>query len=96
MSASARTASRRDNRRDNRQDFRRTRRRRRVFRRISLNMYLSTLPYSCSVTRLRAGVNYYYCGGIWYEPRYQGTTIVYVVNEIESGADTNIEFEEDY
>jgi len=59
-------------------------------------MYLSTLPYGCGVTRIRGGVSYYYCGNIWYEPRYQGTTIVYVVIEIESGADTNVEFEEDY
>ncbi len=36
----------------------------------------------------------YYCGGIWYQPAYQGTTVVYVVNEIEAGANTDVEFEE--
>ncbi|MEH6593836.1 MAG: hypothetical protein V7746_26450 [Halioglobus sp.] len=39
-------------------------------------------------------MNYYYCGGIWYRPSYQGTTVVYVVEDIESGADTNVEFED--
>lgn len=69
---------------------RRTRRRRRVKR----NMRLTTLPYGCSVLRSRDGVNYYYCGGIWYRPAYQGTTVVYIVEEIEPGSNTNVEFEE--
>ena len=68
----------------------RRRRRRRVYR----NMQVSSLPYGCSVTRVRGGVTYYYCGNIWYEPVYQGTTVVYVVNEIESGANTDVEFDE--
>jgi hypothetical protein len=42
---------------------------------------------------LRPG-RYYYCGGIWYQPVYQGTTVVYVGNQIDSGADTNVEFED--
>jgi hypothetical protein len=71
---------------------RRTRRRRR--RRVHRNMRVSSLPYGCSVTRVRGGVTYYYCGNIWYEPVYQGTTVVYVVNEIESGANTDVEFDE--
>ena len=71
---------------------RRTRRRRR--RRVHRNMRLTSLPYGCSTTRVRAGVTYYYCGGIWYQPSYQGTTVVYVVHEIESGANTDVEFEE--
>ena len=71
---------------------RRTRRRRR--RRVHRNMRLNSLPYGCSVTRVRGGVTYYYCGNIWYEPVYQGTTIVYVVNEIEAGASTDVEFDE--
>ncbi len=71
---------------------RRTRRRRR--RRVYRNMQVSSLPYGCSVTRVRGGVTYYYCGNIWYQPVYQGTTVVYVVNEIESGANTEVEFEE--
>ncbi len=64
------------------------RRRRRVYR----NMRLSSLPYGCSVTRLRGGVTYYYCRGIWYRPAYQGTTVVYVVEIIDSGANTDVEF----
>jgi hypothetical protein len=35
-----------------------------------------------------------YCSGIWYRPAYQGTTVVYIVDTIDSGANTNIEFEE--
>jgi hypothetical protein len=57
-------------------------------------MTLYTLPYGCGTTRVRAGVSYYYCGGIWYRPTYQGTTVIYIVEDIESGADTNVEFEE--
>ena len=68
----------------------RRRRRRRVYR----NMQVSSLPYGCSVTRVRGGVTYYYCGNIWYQPVYQGTTVVYVVNEIEAGANTDVEFDE--
>ncbi len=71
---------------------RRTRRRRR--RRVTRGMRLTSLPYGCSVTRVRAGVTYYYCGSIWYQPVYQGTTVVYVVETIESGANTDVEFEE--
>ncbi len=68
----------------------RRRRRRRVYR----NMQLTSLPYGCNVTRVRGGVTYHYCGGIWYQPGYQGTTVVYIVYEIESGANTDVEFEE--
>ena len=71
---------------------RRTRRRRR--RRVRRGMRLTSLPYGCWTTRVRGGVKYYYCGGIWYQPVYQGTTVVYVVEEIEPGAETNVEFEE--
>jgi hypothetical protein len=58
-------------------------------------MRLTSLPYGCSVTRVRAGVTYYYCGSIWYQPVYQGTTVVYIVEEIEPGANTDVEFEEE-
>ena len=68
----------------------RRRRRRRVYR----NMQLTSLPYGCSTTRIRGGVTYYYCGGIWYQPGYQGTTVIYVVSDIDSGANTDVEFEE--
>ena len=71
------------------------RRRRRRRRRVTRGMRLSYLPYGCSVTRVRAGVTYYYCGNIWYQPVYQGTTVVYVVHQIESGASTDVEFEEE-
>ena len=68
--------------------------RRRTRRRVHRRMRLTSLPYGCNVTRLRAGVTYYYCGGIWYQPVYEGTTVIYIVDEIESGAETNVEFEE--
>ena len=69
---------------------RRTRRRRR--RRVYRNMRLTSLPYGCSVTRIRGGVTFYYCSGIWYRPTYQGTTIIYIVEDIDSGANTDVEF----
>ncbi len=71
---------------------RRTRRRRR--RRVHRNMRLTSLPYGCSATRVRGGVTYYHCGGIWYRPVYQGTTVIYIVEDIDSGANTDVEFEE--
>jgi hypothetical protein len=57
-------------------------------------MRLTSLPYGCSVTRIRGGVTYYYCSGIWYRPAYQGTTVIYIVEDIDSGANTDVEFEE--
>ncbi len=72
--------------------FRRRRRRR---RRVTRGMRLSYLPYGCTVTRMRSGVTFYYCDGIWYRPAYQGTMVVYIVKEIEPGANTDVEFEED-
>ena len=68
--------------------------RRRVRRRVVVGMTLTSLPYGCTATRVSGGVTYNYCGGIWYQPTYQGTQVVYVVHEIEPGADTNVEFEE--
>lgn len=73
----------------------RRRTRRRTRRRVYRNMTLYSLPYGCSTTRIRGGVTYYYCGGIWYQPGYQGTTVVYVVQDIDAGANTEVEFEED-
>lgn len=70
------------------------RRHRRIRRLVYRNMRLNSLPYGCSVTRLRGGVTYHYCSGIWYRPAYHGTTIVYVVEIIDSGANTEVEFEE--
>jgi hypothetical protein len=73
----------------------RRRTRRRTRRRISRNQRLYSLPYGCSTTRMRGGVSYYYCSGIWYQPSYQGTTVIYIVHEVEAGANTEVEFEED-
>ena len=72
----------------------RRRTRRRTRRRVYRNQRLYSLPYGCSVTRVRGGVTYYYCGGIWYRPTYQGTTVIYIVEDIDSGANTDVEFEE--
>ena len=72
----------------------RRRTRRRTRRRVFVGMSLYALPYGCHTTRMMGGVNYYYCGGIWYQPQYQGTTVIYVVQQVEPGADTNVEFEE--
>ncbi len=71
---------------------RRTRRRRR--RRVYRNMQVSSLPYGCTTTRVRGGATYYYCSGIWYQPGYQGTTVIYIVTDIEAGANTDVEFDE--
>lgn len=71
---------------------RRTRRRSR--RRVYRNQRLYALPYGCSVTRIRGGVTYYYCSGIWYRPTYQGTTVIYIVEDIDRGANTDVEFED--
>jgi hypothetical protein len=68
--------------------------RRRTRRRIRRYMRLTSLPYGCNVTRIRGGITYYYCGNIWYQPVYEGTTVVYIVDEIEAGAETEVEFEE--
>ena len=72
----------------------RRRTRRRTRRRVYAGMSLAYLPYGCNATRVRGGITYHYCGGIWYQPQYQGTTVVYVVNQVDPGADTNVEFEE--
>lgn len=72
----------------------RRRTRRRTRRRVAVGMSYSALPYGCATTVYRGGINYYYCGGIYYKPVYQGTTVVYVVDEVEPGADTMVEFEE--
>jgi hypothetical protein len=71
-----------------------TRRRVRRSRRIHRHMTLYALPYGCSVTRYRGSVRYYYCSGIWYRPAYQGTTVIYIVEDIEAGASTDVIFME--
>lgn len=74
---------------------RRRTRRRRKRRHIRRGQRLYSLPYGCSTRRALHGVNYYYCGGIWYQPAYQGTTVIYIVHEVDAGASTDVEFEED-
>lgn len=37
-----------------------------------------SLPPACS-PRPYSGMTYYYCGGAWYAPQYQGDQVVYVV-----------------
>ncbi|MFC3079973.1 pentapeptide repeat-containing protein [Phenylobacterium terrae] len=37
-----------------------------------------SLPPACVATPYR-GYTYYSCNGVWYQPRYQGTTVTYVV-----------------
>jgi len=71
----------------------RRRTRRRTRRRIIVGMSVMSLPTSgCSVVP-RAGINYHYCGGVWYKPTYQGTTVVYVVDEVDPGTEA---YSEDY
>ena len=95
--ASARRGGRRASPKSVSGSRRRTRRRvrRRTRRRIYRGLRLTSLPYGCSVTRIRGGVTYYYCGNIWYQPAYQGTTVIYIVHEVESGANVDVEFEEE-
>ena len=57
-------------------------------------MTLTSLPYGCSSMSQRNGVDYYYCGGIWYRPSYQGTNVIYIVEDIDAGANTDVEFED--
>jgi len=59
-----------------------------------VGMSMAALPYGCVSPVMRGGINYYYCGGIYYRPSYQGTTVVYVVDSIDAGANTDVEFEE--
>jgi hypothetical protein len=75
----------------------RRRTRRRTRRRVAVGMSMYSLPYGCGGgTVLYRGIPHYYCGGIYYQPQQQGTTVVYVVSSVDSGANTNVEFEEDY
>ena len=42
------------------------------------------------------GMNMYYCGGIYYRPVHQGTTVVYEVHHVDPGANQNVEIQEVY
>lgn len=73
----------------------RRRTRRRTRRRVAVGMSMTTLPYGCpNNTVMYNGYPSYYCNGIYYTPQQQGTTTVYVVESIDQGANTNVEFEE--
>lgn len=77
----------------------RRRTRRRTRRRVvymSPGMRVYGLPYGCANTVMYGGVNMYYCGGIYYRPVHQGTTVVYEVHQVDPGADQNVEIEEPY
>lgn len=51
------------------------------------------LPVGCGGI-MRGGL--YYCSGIYYRPVMQGGTTVYIVDSIDPGANTSIEYEEYY
>ncbi len=65
-------------------------RRHRRRRRVVIGMSVYSLPAGCTA-RVRGGVTYQYCGGAWYQPVYQGTQVVYVVQDIDEGAEPYIE-----
>ena len=41
---------------------------------IGIGARMFALPYCCSPYY----VSYYYCGGVYYQPQYEGDTVVYV------------------
>ncbi len=45
---------------------------------IAVGTRVATLPRACT-TVVTYGVTYHHCGGVYYRPYYQGTTVVYVV-----------------
>jgi hypothetical protein len=47
---------------------------------LPLGTVVSALPAGCTSTPV-GGVNYYYCGGNFYEAKYQGSTLVYVTTK---------------
>ena len=56
----------------------------------------SRLTYGCGGMGLYYGMNMYYCGGIYYRPVHQGTTVVYVVERVDPGANQNVQIQEYY
>ena len=76
---------------------RRTRRRtRRRMMYMNRGMTIYGLPYGCGNMGLYYGMNMYYCGGIYYRPVHQGTTVVYVVERVDPGANQNVQIQEYY
>jgi hypothetical protein len=50
-----------------------------------------SLPYGCSPYPY-GGYSYYSCGGSWYQPQYEGDTVVYVtVPDPSGGQSTNVQ-----
>ena len=45
---------------------------------IAVGTRVATLPRSCT-TVVTYGATYHHCGGVYYRPHYQGTTLVYIV-----------------
>ena len=56
----------------------RRRTRRRTRRRVAIGTRVHALPAGCTKI-IRAGVVYHHCGGVYYQPYYEGNTTVYVV-----------------
>ncbi len=52
--------------------------RRRTVRRIAVGTRVYALPTGCTKV-ITHGVTYYHCGADYYRPYYEGTTVVYVV-----------------
>ena len=44
----------------------------------SVGQYVEVLPSNC-ISEVVRGISYWNCGGMWYQPRYSGSSIVYVV-----------------
>jgi hypothetical protein len=55
--------------------------RRTTRRTVRRHRYVTTLPRGCTTVVTR-GVTYHRCGGVYYQPSYQGTQLVYV--EVEN------------
>jgi hypothetical protein len=47
---------------------------------LPLGTVVSALPPGCTPSTV-GGVNYYYCGGTFYQAMYQGSTLVYVTTQ---------------
>jgi len=73
---------------------RRRTRRRMVYMYPGMTIY--GLPYGCGGMGYYYGMNMYRCSGIYYRPVHQGTTVVYVVQRVDQGANQNVQIEEYY
>ena len=62
-------------------DVHQQRRRHRAVRRaIAIGTRVRVLPAGCT-TVIRHGFSYHYCGEVYYRPYYEGTTVIYVVEQ---------------